>query len=387
VAVAFAFLALTVAASAVEAGGKRLGRADVDSVTTGNRSELVKSIAIRRRARRSRTVVMSLKMPDLSEVDRIKVVAEVTVTNTCVERGRRCIGTRYRYSPRIGGQVRLANRRTAAGRRGPIALTRRRSLACSQRRPNRNHHCPIVFAGAARRLPAPGDLRCRLDDCHLNFVLDAHHRNARRGNRLIVGTDRRNGTVAQDRGRLSAIVLRDGFGTRVLQNDVRRPRRRHLSMRSRSGKRKGRRGVTYSARVPSVEHGTVISAEARQRLGIGRLPYSAFMGTELILSSKRSGTSPGRVVRRSATAHGRLTEKAGFNCTQGPSALRTPCLSHRAGIAELQRVPKKKGRPMPLYVNLVSRTWPKRDSPRRGDRARILRGGGIEVVAYAPPAE
>jgi hypothetical protein len=173
----------------------------------------------------------------------------------------------------------------------------------------------------------------------------------------------------------------------VLENKVARPRRRHLSMRSRSGRKKGRRAVTYSARVPSVERGTVISAEVRQRLAIGHLPYTAFMGTEMILSPRRSGTSPSRVVRRSTTLHGHLTERAGFNCTQGPSALRTPCLTHRAGIAEVQRVPRKEGRALPLYVNLISRTWPKRVSARRGDRAKVLSGGGLEVVAYEPPPE
>jgi hypothetical protein len=388
-AIASAALALALAAArAVEAGEERLRqRPDLDAVTTGNNSELVKSIAIRRRAAPSRTVVMSLKLPDLAEADRIKVIAELTITNTCVVPGRRCIGRRYRYHPRVGGQVRLARRRNAAGRGATIPLTERRSLACSQRLPNRNHHCPIVFAEAARRLPAARDLPCRPDDCHLNFVLDAHHRNARPGQRLVVGTDRPNGTIAQDRGRLIAIVFREGLTTRVLESEADRARRRSLSMLSRSKSRKGRRRVTYSARVPSVERGTVISAEAHQRLGIGHLPYSAFMGTELFLSSRRAGTSPGRVAHRSATLHGRLTERSGFNCTQGPSAFRTPCESHRAGIVELRRVPRKEGRALPLYVNLVSRTWPKRTSARRGDRAKILPRGGIKVVAYSPHAE
>jgi hypothetical protein len=388
--VASAVLALALgAARAVEAGEERLrGRPDLDAVTTGNRSELVKSIAIRRRAAPSRTVVMSLKLPDLADATRLKVVAELTITNTCFERGPRCIGRRYRYSPRVGGQLRLASRRSAAGRRGTVALSDRRSLTCGQRRPDRNHHCPIVFADAAQRVPAPKDAPCRPDDCHVNFVLDAHHTQARPRNRLVVGTDLPDGSVAQDRGRLSAIVLHGGFEPRVLQSNVDRPRRRHLPVGSgRRGNRKGERGVVYSAPVPDVQRGTVISAEARQRLGIGHLRYSAFMGTELILSSRRAATSPGRVVHRSATLHGHLTERSGFNCTQGRSAFRTPCESHRAGIAELQRVPRKKGRAVPLYVNLVSRTWPKRTSARRGDRARILPRGGIKVIAYPQPRD
>jgi hypothetical protein len=373
------------APGAAEAGDRdpRL-RPDLVTVAAGGDAELVKTIQIRRRAARSRTVAMSLKLPDLHDADRIKAIAELTITATCFESSRRCIGRRYRYSPRAGAQLRLARRRGAASRRGSIALSKRRKVTCGQRRPNRNHHCALVFADPAKRLPAPRKLPCRPDLCHLNLVLDAHHRHARPGNRLIVGTDRPNGSVAQDRGRLSAIVFQAGFQTPVLRNSVRRPRRRHLSMGDRR-RRKGSRAVIYSAPVPELQRDSVISAEARQRLGIGHLPYSAFVGTELILSSRRAGNAPNRVARRSVTQNGHLTERSGFNCTQGPSAFRTPCKSHRAGTVRMRREPRRDGRVVPLYVNLVSRTFPKRASAKRGDRAKILRGGGIDVVAYPLP--
>ncbi len=388
--VVFASVVLTLAlgaARAAEAGDEHLRlRPDLDVVATGTRSELVKSIAIRRSAARSRTSVMSLRLPDLADADRIKLTSEVTVTNTCVEPGPRCIGTRYRYSPTVGAQLRLASRRTAAGRRGTIPLSERRTVTCSQRLPDRNHHCPLVFAEPATGLGALGRLPCRRDDCRVNLVLDAYDRRARPGNRLVIGADRPDGSVAQDRGRLSAIVFRKGFDIPALENAVDRPRRHHLSMVAGAlGGRKGGHEVTYSARVPNVERGTVISAEARQRLGIGHLRYSAFVSTELILASRRGQTSPDRVAKGAATFNGHLTETSGFNCTQGPSAFRTPCVSHRAGLAQLRSEPRKDGQAVPLYVNLVSRTFPKRTSARPGQRARILPGGGIDVVAYPLP--
>lgn len=379
-------LVLGAAGAAGAGGGHDRLRPDLDAVATGTRSELVKSIAIRRTARRSRTSVMSLRLPDLSGADRIKVAAEVTVTNTCVEPGPRCIGRRYRFSPEVGGQLRIASRRTAAGRRGTVAFGERRMVTCSQRRPHRNHHCPLVFTGPAEPLGPPGRLPCRPDDCRLNLVLDAHDRRARQGNRLVIGADRPDGSVSQDRGRVSAIAFREGFGTRALSTSVDRPRLRRLSMvRGALGGRKGGHRVTYSARVPDVGRGTVISAEGRQRLGIGHLEYSAFVSTELILSSRRDRTRPDRTTKRAATFNGHLTETSGFNCTQGPSAFRTPCLSRRAGLAQLRQEPRRNGQAVPLYVNLVSRTFPKRTSARAGERARVLPGGGIDVVAYPVP--
>jgi hypothetical protein len=387
-AVASAVLALALAAAgAATAGDDGLRkRPDLDAVATGTRSELVKSIAIRRSALPSRTVVMSLPLPDLSDAERIKVIAEVTVTTTCIEPEPRCIGRRYRFSPTVGGQLRIASRRGATAGRDSIALSERRTVTCSQRLPDRNHHCPLVFADPAQSLGALGRLPCRPGECRVNFVLDAHHPRARPGNRLVIGADRPDGSVVQDRARLSAIVFREGYETRALENEVDRPRRRHLSMVPGAlGARRGGRQVTYSARVPNVERGTVISAEARQRLGIGHLPYSAFMGTQLILSSRPGGKFPDRVAKRAATFNGQLTETSGFNCTQGPSAFQTPCAAHRAGLVQLRREPQRDGRSVPLYVNLVSRTFPKRTTTRPGERARVLPGGGIDVAAYPVP--
>ena len=41
------------------------------------------------------------------------------------------------------------------------------------------------------------------------------------------------------------------------------------------------------------------------------------------------------------------------------------------------------GRPVPMFINLVSRSLPKLADARDGDRARILAGGFIEATRYA----
>lgn len=359
-------------------------RPDLDLTASGTKSELVKTIPITRSAKPSRTTVMSVRLPDLSDATRIELAAEVTVTNTCVLPGPRCIGRRYGFSPAVGAQLRVAGRRGATGRRGTVALTDRKTLRCGQRRPNRNHHCPIVFGSSA---PAGGvrSLPCAPRGCRLNLVLDAHHPEARPGNRLVIGTDRPDGSISQDRGRVSALVFREGFETTALRNSSDRRRRRHLPMVSGSlGHRKGGHAVVYSVRVLEVERGTVIGADATQRLAIGHLPYAAFMGAELILAQDSGATRPSSVVKRAATFNGHLSETNGFNCTQGPSAFRTPCETRKAGFVQIRNAPVQGGDPVPLYVNLVARTFPKLTSARGGDRARVLPGGGIDVVAYPP---
>jgi hypothetical protein len=371
-----------VAVAAAQPGHDR--RPDLEAVATATGSELVETIAIERRAAPSRKTVMSLRMPDLSDIDRFRAEAEITVTNTCVEPGPRCIGRRYNFSPKVGAQLRLASRRGATGAKGTEPIGRRKTLTCGQRRPDRNHHCPMVFSIPSRAV-SRSRLPCRLDDCYLNLVLDAHSRNARKGNRLVIGADRPDGTVDQGRGRIGVIAFRDGFHVKPVRAQTQGSRRRFVRMVPGGlGTRQGGHTVTYSERVPNTERGAVISAQALQRLGIGHLPYSAFVSTELILASKPSETSPDRLAKRVATFNGHLTETTGFNCTQGPSAFRTPCISRKAGTVQLRREPQRNGKTVPLFVNLVSRTFPKRTHAGGRDRARVLRGGSLHLVAYPP---
>ena len=84
-----------------------------------------------------------------------------------------------------------------------------------------------------------------------------------------------------------------------------------------------------------------------------------------------------------ATDRGRLTAANGFNCTQGPSHYRTPCRSVKSGVIAIRHSPvDRRGRPRPLYVNLVSRSKPKHTAALEGDFARIESRGFLDVVRY-----
>ena len=94
--------------------------------------------------------------------------------------------------------------------------------------------------------------------------------------------------------------------------------------------------------------------------------------------------------RRIVSRSGLATETTGFNCTLGSSAFQSPCVAVKAGLADdrAARSRTSAAAPMPLYVNLVSRGFPKLAQARASfPPARVLKGGGLTVrrLRLAPP--
>ena len=101
-----AALVVSAAASAAPARG-----ALVRVATTGDHSELVKTLPITRRSGASKRVVMSMgprRLPDLEPGDRVRVSAEFQVTGNCGHPDRRCIGPIYHYAPLLRGRLIIA---------------------------------------------------------------------------------------------------------------------------------------------------------------------------------------------------------------------------------------------------------------------------------------
>ena len=81
---------------------------------------------------------------------------------------------------------------------------------CTQHKPDREHHCVLVFTRLrASTSPIPARLPCELDACHLNLVADAHQERARHGDLIMVGGQRPDGHIPQDRGRINVVRYRD----------------------------------------------------------------------------------------------------------------------------------------------------------------------------------
>ena len=321
------------------------------------------------------------RLPRLRRGDRLRVSAEVQVTTTCVVPGPRCIGRPYRFTPTVDAKLLLAPGRRRTGGRGTAQIGRRQSVSCHQPRPNRNHHCVLVPKGT-RRIARPRRLPCSPRDCHLNLVVNAQDGDARPGNVLVIGADRPDGSIDQDFGRLSALVAPKRPRPRPVHRDTRHRRHRSIPV-STSGS--ARRRVVYAVRMPRLKKGDVLRVKARQRTAIAQLPYNAYVGSEVILAGRPGATRPSRAAKRAAPAalRGRITESNGFNCTQGPSAYRTPCLTRKAGLLEIVRdAVDRRGRPKPLFVNLVSHVSPKLVQAQAGDRARVRSSGQLEVTRF-----
>jgi hypothetical protein len=356
--------------------------AKVIAATTGNDSELATTLAIATRPWRRPRVVMSLTPADLPTLyagDRIKASAELMVSTTCVSPGPRCIGRRYRFSPLARAKLILTNAKSVTGGRGAVKLATPKSVRCSQRGPDRNHHCVLVFRNARHRVGDSSDLPCPPTRCFINLVAEAHSSRARKGNVLVVGADKPNGEVNQDKGRLNAVVVRPG----ALPPDRYRTRqrlRRKLPVLA-DGAHRPR--VIYSLKLSHPHAGDVFVTSASQRTSIGGLPYSVLVSHRVILAASRGASSSSPFAMRVSSSYGQFGETNGFNCTQGPSAYRSPCLSTKAGLIRIRRAPSRNGRPVPLYVNLICYVLPKSDQPGRHDSASVLAHGSLAVVRYA----
>jgi len=347
---------------------------------TAPHGELRKTVPIAERRGAEPRTVLSLPLPRVRAGDRLRFNGEVTVTTTCVDRLERCIGRRYGFDPRLRAWVVMAQGAGTTGGARARRISGGVGLACEQTRPNRNHHCPLVLSDRFRVGEVDG-LPCRPGRCRLNMVLSAHHPNRRGGEVVVVGADRPDGSIEGGKGRLNAAVLRAGSGVEAvhLESDRRRVRRLPASF-------EGGQRVVYSRRIAKPAAGDILLVRARERVRIRALPY--FVGSKVVVTGRRNAIRPGARTRRILSRRGTATETNGFNCTPGPSAFRSPCTVSKAGLVVVERTPRdRRGRRVPLFVNVVSRTFPKRAQAVRGSfpPARILPGGGLDVALLRPP--
>jgi len=350
--------------------------ADVEQlrgVSTGKQAELRETVPIASRAGQRTRSVLSVKLPRLRRGDRIRLNGEVTLSTTCVEQISRCIGRSYRFDPHLRARVVLAGGRNQAGRRVE-PVSRPVHLTCEQTRPNRNHHCPLVIEGGSFSVGELRRLPCRPTRCRLNMLVDAFSNKATQDEVVVVGADQSDGRVEGGKARLSAAIAR-----RSSRLDVaKRSTSVRVHKRLQASFDKGQR-VVYSQRLDNLRAGDVLLVRSRQRTAIQRYPY--FISNQIVISTRRTGTGPSSLTRRIVSRSGTATETNGFNCTLGPSAFRTPCVSTKAGLAVIGRPPRdRRGRKQPLFVNLVSRAFPKLAQARGSyPPARILQGGSLSV--------
>jgi hypothetical protein len=368
--VAAAAALLVVALGAAGKPGKRHGTVRV--ATSGSYSERIEKLPITRHRGAARRVVMSLtpsELPRLRRGDRLRLSSEVQFTLNCPERMKRCIGPPYRYDPEI--DVRLVLARSAGSRRG-LAVSAAKRETCQQHRP-REHHCVVTITAGGLRVGDPRRLPCRPGHCFVNLVADAHSPHAGGRDVLIVGGNKPDGSIPQDRGRINAILFHPA--------KARYPRPRLTRDRVEPELPLDlKRQVVYSQRLRGLRRGDQLAAEAKVVTKRAGLPYSVRTSSQLILAEGRHDVRPGPLARR-AGGGGELGEANGFNCTRD----RETCTTRKVGVLRMGRDAEVRGHPRPLFVNVVMVVGPKRFEADPGDRYEVLRRGGLRVTRYRGP--
>lgn len=374
--------------TAAHSGARAMGPGDADAGpaarapaplvrvgTTGNDSELVETLPITRRRGAHQRVVMSLgppELPDLAAGDRLRVTAEMQVTGNCASRGPRCRGRPYHYAPVVRARLVIAaDARTTGGRRSR-AISGVARETCTQRRPQYEHHCVLVFTRADTTI-RPGSLPCALDDCHVNLVADAHHPRARSGERIMVGGLKPNGAIPQDRGRINAVRYRDSQPADFPAATTTRLERRRL-------RPDFKRRVVISKRLPFLRAGEQLAVSAAMLTDVSRLRYAVRTSARLVLARSPNATRPDEFVKRRALGHGELSENNGSNCTKHEGI----CTARKVGVLEMRAdSTDASGRAVPLYLNLVTVMGPKVRRARPRDRV-VVREGRIDVTRFPP---
>jgi hypothetical protein len=298
--------------------------------SSGDKSELVKTIPITRKRGAKQKVVMRIDAGRLGPVeagDRFLSAGEVEVT-TCLDSPHgpdTCVGKTYPYDPHVFAKVVLA--REAGSARGEV-IGEPRELECSQHHPHRNHHC--VLSLPWRQWVA--DRPCT--GCHVNLVMSAWKSGqARDGHQLVIGAHGSSGPIEQDRGRLSLVRFRGG----ALPADVDPKLGKRRASRTPIGNEGAATRHTFvrSLKLNDLEAGDEIYVDAATRTAIGSVPYNVLLQSKVYLA-RGSGAIDHSGTSRYAAPDGQLAELNGFNCTQGRSAHRSPCSAPKVGVARVR---------------------------------------------------
>jgi hypothetical protein len=345
----------------------------VQVATTGNDSELVTTLPITTDRGAARQVVMSLPpsaLPALALRDTLSLAAELQVTDNCGVPSPRCVGPIYHYAPRIRARLILAPDPRSTGGPGTVALTGYQRHTCTP--VDREHHCVLVLHRSGPVTAAPGRLPCPPHGCYVNLVADAHSRAAGPGEVVMVGGDRPDGSIPQDRGRINAILYRGVSPSRFPSTSARTPLIRRIPPDMNPT-------TVFSRPLSGLQAGEQVAVRASMRTDVTHVPYNVRTSARLIVADSPTATTPSRFVRSVTSLGGEVSENNGFNCTQAKGS----CLTRKVGVFEVRRNPVTGTGALPLYVNLVTVLGPKVLVAHPTDRVWVT-GGGITATPFPP---
>lgn len=337
---------------------------------TSSHAELVTTIPVAGSPGGAPRVVMSMgpgQLPDLQEGDRLRATAEVQITADCTFARPRCAGPPYRYSPNLRARLILADGQQVTGGANAVAIGDPDTNSCRQNTGDREHHCMLVPRGGID-IGGGDALPCNPDSCHVNLVVEAWSGAAGPGDVVVVGGQRPNGDILQDKGRINAVRVRGGADQQATTLST--SARVHKALPLNLSKQ-----VVYSQKLEGLRDREQLEVEATFITQISQLPYATRVGARVILAKGRQAVSQGHQVKEIAEFNGEIAENNGFNCTQAES----PCLTRKVGVLKM-----KKDAGGPLYVNLVAITGPKNRPAGPGDHVKVGAAGGMSVTRFGP---
>jgi hypothetical protein len=352
--------------------------------TSGNKSELIRRVEIRRRPYEGR-VAMRLAPAALEPIeagDRLRASAEVQISTTCIIPGPRCVGRSYSLSPIVTARIVLSRGHKAGSPSMPLSA--RRSVLCKQHRPNRNHHCTLTIPSTLTRIPNPHALPCPPDHCWVNLVLSAHSRKAKPANYVVLGGDKPDGSLEQDKGRLTVIQAHDDVRAPAVFTYAGLQHHRLPLTVADSDKRR----IVYAMPIPAPQRGEVLAFDVKFVSAISALPFNTFVTSRVILTTGPKKTHPSKMAKTAIRFRGQATEANGFDCTLGPSGYPNPCITRKTGAIRFRRdvVHRKSKLPVTLWLNVLAGAKPLLATKVRESNKVSLAAqpNGLTVWRYSP---
>ena len=295
------------------------GQGSVQATTTGDRSELIKTIPVDSGQGTFRPVMRLVPqaMPSYRTGDRLRVSAELVVTTDCTQPAPRCTGHPYGFDPRVETRMVLISPA------GDAVLSQDR-MSCVQQVGDRQHHCVIPHHGIEAG-GTPERLGCERGGCMLEMQIRARNPRAEPGHLLIIGGQDETGRLRQDKARLNAIRLRGRPQTKVISGRLSKtevpPDLEHR--------------VVLSQRVDGLQKGDVIEASVDLRASVAHLPYPALVASQIVLAESPNATHGKRFVSRVANLHGGAHRRRWHELHPGADTLPRPSHRHPEGEGEL----------------------------------------------------
>ena len=216
--------------------------------------------------------------PGCERGDRLELSSEVQVTVDCDKPSARCAGRPYDYDPHVHGLARAGGSQVASG-----ALAGDRSA--HPQLPPAAPKPPAPLPGGTSTAPPGSATTSRARSTAATRTSSSAPRAplASGDQRMIIGANKPNGRIVQNKSRLNAIRLAPGETARRLVTE--RLRRGSLRLRP-------RRKVVLSQKVDGLERGDVLAVAAALRSDVRHLGYNALVGGELVVARGPRAADP-----------------------------------------------------------------------------------------------